>query len=203
MGILGDQMTKIKENQTAVYLRVSSATQSLEMQRSAITRLAKAREDNVDVWYSEKMSGGSLNRPVMDEIRRLARQGYIRKLYFYRLDRLTRTGIADTLNLIKEFRSYGVELISVADGFDLSGMAAEIIISVMSWAAENERKVINERLSAARTRLEEAGRSWGRPRKEYDVEAMVALRKQGYNVSQVALRVNVARSTVSRLLKDI
>jgi DNA invertase Pin-like site-specific DNA recombinase len=196
-------MTKIKENQIAVYLRVSSAAQSLEMQRSAITRLAKAREDNIDVWYPEKMSGGTMNRPVLDEVRRLARQGYIRKLYFYRLDRLTRTGIADTLNLIKEFRSYGVELISVADGFDLNGITGELVISIMSWAAENERKVINERLSSARTRLEEAGRSWGRPRKVYDIEAMLKLRQEGYNDSQVALRVNVPRSTVARLLKEV
>ncbi len=50
-----------------------------------------------------------------------ARAGKLRgrRLYVFRLDRLTRTGIADTLTTIEELRTNGVEVLSVADGFDL------------------------------------------------------------------------------------
>ena len=173
------------------------------MQESAIQRVATSRNDVIDQWYSEKMSGKSLSRPVMDELRQQAKQGFIKKLYFYRLDRLTRSGIADTLNLIKEFKDYGVELINIADGFELNGMVHEVIVSIMSWAAQNERIVINERISAARMRMEEQGIPWGRPRKEHDVEQMMALQKEGVSKSEIALRLNVPRTTVVRRLKEV
>src|SRR5256885_11211629 len=52
---------------------------------------------------------------------------------------------------------------SVADGFDLAGPAAEIILAVVSWAAKLERLAINERIAAARERIEAEGGKWGRP----------------------------------------
>jgi hypothetical protein len=63
------------------------------------------------------------------------RAGHLRgqRLYLFRLDRLTRTGIADTLTTLEELRAHGVEVVSVADGLDLTCPHAEIIIAVMAW----------------------------------------------------------------------
>jgi DNA invertase Pin-like site-specific DNA recombinase len=79
-----------------------------------------------------------------DELQRIlpdARAGRLRgvRLYVFRLDRLTRTGIADTLSTPDELRTHGVDVVSVADGFDLNGPHAEVIIAVMAWAAKMER----------------------------------------------------------------
>ena len=52
---------------------------------------------------------------------------------------------------------------TVADGFDLAGPVAEVVLAVMAWAAKMERLAINERIAAARERLAEEGRPWGRP----------------------------------------
>src|SRR5208283_4057232 len=106
------------------------------------------------------MARAELQRLLAD-----ARAGGLRgrRLYLFRLDRLTRTGIADTLTTLEELRAAGVEVISVADGFDLSGPAAEIIVSVMAWAAKMERLALGERIAAARERVEAEGGSWGRP----------------------------------------
>jgi site-specific DNA recombinase len=105
----------------AAYCRVSSKAQDFATQRSAIERAATARGDTITAWRSEKRSGNLLARPELDQLRADARAGFIRKLYLYRFDRLTRSGIADTLQVVEELRRHGVEVVSVADGFDLTG----------------------------------------------------------------------------------
>jgi hypothetical protein len=50
------------------------------------------------------------------------RAGHLRgqRLFLCRLDRLTRTGIADTPTTLEELRVHGVEVVSIGDGFDLN-----------------------------------------------------------------------------------
>jgi hypothetical protein len=53
--------------------------------------------------------------------------------------------------------------VNVADGFDLNGPHAEVIIAVLAWAAKMERLATAERIAAARERIEaEGGRRGGR-----------------------------------------
>src|SRR5690348_8209640 len=86
----------------AAYVRVSSKAQDLGMQRGAVERAAAARGDVVDVWYAEKKSARTLARPELDRLRVDARSGLVRKLYLFRLDRLTRSGIRDTFEVVEE-----------------------------------------------------------------------------------------------------
>jgi DNA invertase Pin-like site-specific DNA recombinase len=187
----------------AAYLRVSSKAQDFATQRSAIERAAAARGDVITAWRSEKRSGKVLARPELDQLRADARAGLIRKLYVYRLDRLTRSGIADTLQVVEELRLHGVEVVSVADGFDLAGPAAEIILAVVSWAAKIERLAINERIAAARERVEAEGRRWGRPSRFTDEARakVVAMHREGRTIREIAVAVKVPKSTVARALK--
>jgi DNA invertase Pin-like site-specific DNA recombinase len=131
---------------TAVaYIRVSSRAQDLDMQRGAIERAAGARGDAIATWYAEKRSGKVLARPELDRLRADARAGLIQRLYLFRLDRLTRSGIRDTFEVVEELRAHGCHIVTVADGFDLDGPAAEAVLAVMAWAAKMERLAINAR----------------------------------------------------------
>lgn len=185
----------------AAYYRVSSKAQDLAMQRAAVERLAAARGDTIASVYSEKLSGKSLDRPELQRLRAEARQ--LTRLYVFRLDRLTRSGIKDTLTVIEELRAAGVEVVSVADGFDLNGPAAEIVLAVLAWAAKMERLAINERISAARIRMEGEGRSWGRPARFNAILAgqCWALRAEGRSIRQIAMALKVSKSTVGKFLQ--
>ena len=108
-------------NATA-YLRVSSKAQDFPTQRAAIERAAAARGDAIRSWYAEKRSGKTLARLELDRLRADARGGLVRRLYVFRLDRLTRSGIRDTFELIEELRAAGVEVVSVADGSRSTGL---------------------------------------------------------------------------------
>jgi DNA invertase Pin-like site-specific DNA recombinase len=186
----------------AGYLRVSSRAQTLESQRAAIERAAGARGDADLRWYSERMSGRSIDRPELTRLRADVRAGAVGRLYLFRLDRLTRSGIRDTFEILEELRRGGCELVTVADGFDLQGPAAEIVLAVMAWASKMERLAINERISAARERIEGEGGRWGRPRR-VDAETLAharLLRAGGRSLRDVAVALKVPRATLARAL---
>jgi DNA invertase Pin-like site-specific DNA recombinase len=187
---------------TAAYVRVSSRAQTHATQRDAIERVARARGDTIQVWYSEKFSAKTLDRAVLAKLRADARAGRISKLYVYRLDRLARSGIRDMFEVVEQLREHGVEVVTVADGFDLTGPAAEVVLAVIAWAAKMERLAINERISAARERLRVEGRAWGRPPRlrPREVERARSLAAQGLSVRAVAAHLNAPRATVHRAL---
>ncbi len=187
---------------SVAYVRVSSRAQDLRMQRAAIEKMASTRGDCIETWFAEKASGKALARPELERLRREVRAGRVGKLFLFRLDRLTRSGIRDTFDVVEELRAHNVEVVSVSDGFALDGPAADVVLAVMAWAARMERLAINERIAAARERVEAEGRSWGRPRRlsTQDCERLRGLREQGRSVRDIAIAMKVPRSTVARAL---
>jgi DNA invertase Pin-like site-specific DNA recombinase len=165
-------------------------------------KAARARGDTITRWWIETASGGTMARPELTDLQRAAAAGDLSVVYVYRLDRLTRTGIRDTLGLVQELNTLGCQVKSVADGFSLEGPQAEIILAVMAWAAQMERAAINERIASARERVEAQGGAWGRPlRCETEQrDKIVELSKSGLSVRQISQTVHVPKSTVQRLL---
>jgi DNA invertase Pin-like site-specific DNA recombinase len=172
------------------------------MQKAAIERAAAARGDTIGVWYSEKRSGKLLARPELDRLRADARAGLVKRVYLFRLDRLTRSGIRDTFEAVEELRAAGADIVTVADGFSLNGPAAEVILAVMAWAAKMERLAINERISAARERVEADGGRWGRPPRftEEDRARIAGMHCEGRTIREIAIAIKAPRSTVARAL---
>lgn len=101
-------------------------------------------------------------------------------------------------------RAHGVELVSVSDGFALDGPAAEVVLAVMAWAAKMERLAINERISAARERVEAEGGSWGRLRKinHRARERMIAMKNTGKSTREIAMAMKIPKSTVARVVSQ-
>lgn len=160
-----------------------------------------ARGDNVTEWFEEKRSAAKLERPELARAREAARQGQIQRLYVFRLDRLARSGIRDMLGTLDELKANGCRVVTVADGFDLDGPAAEIVIAVMAWAAQMERLALGERIAAARARVERDGGRWGRPSR-VDAELVARIRKAKGTVRALAARFKVPRSTVAAVLSE-
>lgn len=173
------------------------------MQRAAIQRAASARGDTDVTWYAEKRSAKTMVRPELQRLRDDAKAGLVRRLYVFRLDRLSRSGIRDTFVLVEELRSHGVQLVTVGDNFSFEGPHADMVLAVMAWAAQMERAAINERIAAARDRVEAEGGRWGRPsRVDAATRARArALHAKGKTVREIARALKVPRSTIARELK--
>lgn len=185
------------------------------MQRAAIERRAQELGDTVGAWYSETASvsrrgtAADVSTRGRPEFRRLLDDvagGHVARLYVYRLDRLTRTGIRDTLGLVQDLRRAGVELVSVADGLPElvgNGATTEILLAVMAWAAEMETLALRERVSTARAHARAQGTPWGRPRRLNDDQVRLIRtlhRDHGLSARQLAVRFDVSRSIVGRAL---
>lgn len=188
----------------AAYVRVSSKSQNLESQRTAIARAAKARGDTIVEWYCEERSASTLEREQLDFLRRDVRAGKFSKVYVFRIDRLTRSGIRDTLTVIDEFRAHGCQLASVADGFSLDGPGSDVVLAVLAWAAQMERAALGERIAAARTKVEASGGRWGRPRAvdPGTQSRMLKLRREGRTIREIAVACKVSKSVVHRAVSQ-
>lgn len=203
MGI--SERSPCSEGRSALaYIRVSSKAQNYASQEAAIEKAAALRGDFVSEYYAEKTSAKTIKRPELERLRADARAGRLqgRRLYLFRLDRLTRSGIRDTLEVLSELRDGGCEVIAVSDGFPLTGPYAEVVIAVMSWASAMELRAKNERIAAARQRIEAEGGTWGRPKRmsETLIVRAVAMRDAGRTIRQISMALKVPKSTVSRTL---
>jgi DNA invertase Pin-like site-specific DNA recombinase len=194
-------------NATA-YVRVSSKGQNLGMQRHAIEQEAARRGDSIVEWYSEKRSAKTSKRPELERLRADIRAGRIRKVYGFRFDRFLRTGPADAFKFAEECHGANTELVTVADGLNLKPGSDDITTTVLlfafSLAAKLERAAINDRIAAARERLEAEGRPWGRPSRftAHERAQLVAMRDKGLSHRAIAVRMHVPRSTVTLVLKS-
>jgi DNA invertase Pin-like site-specific DNA recombinase len=187
----------------AAYVRVSTAGQDLEGQRAALRRAARARGVRIDRWFEEKQSGAALcQRPALAELRLAARMGEINTLLVYRLDRLTRSGIRDTLTLVEELRIAGCNVVTIADGFELHGPAGEIVAAVLAWAAQMERQAISDRIKAARERVREEGGAWGRAvaLSPFERARVKRMQRNGLSVRKIAAVLKVPKSVIGRCL---
>lgn len=190
----------------AAYLRVSSASQDAASQRDAIERAAAARGDSIGEWFSEKLSAKTMKRPELERLRTAVRAGTVRRVYTFKLDRLCRTGVADTFGVVEDFKRAGTELVAVADNLALkpgdADIASEVFVFALGLAARLERLAGEERRAAARERLKAAGKPWGRPQRMDAAQVARAqeLRSEGRSVRQVAIAMKVPRATIARAL---
>lgn len=187
----------------AAYTRVSTPEQGFDLQRASIERRASNEGVSEIAWYSEQRSGRSWIRPELDRLVEAVRQGLHTRVYVWRLDRLSRRGSHDTLNVVQALRSAGAELISITEGFDFSGALGEQLVSMLGFAARLEMEAQLERQQAARQRIEAGGGKWGRPPKmpPETAEKIRALRAEGRSIRSISMAVKVPRSSVFDVLK--
>jgi len=188
----------------AAYVRVSSRQQDLEAQKHSILRAATARGDEIGQWYGEKASGAALERAALTALRAAVRRGAYRKLYVFRLDRLSRSMLG-MFSVVDELARNGCELVSVADGFDPSGPTGPIVLAVLAACAQMERDALAERLHAARERARSRGLDWGRPR-ALTADTLRLARKaiaEGSSLRNAARELDVSVTTLHRALKRV
>lgn len=185
----------------AAYVRVSSASQDVAMQRRAITRACQARSAKVSAWYAD-VTGGAGARPELERLRADVRSGKVRRIIVWRLDRLSRGGIIEVLTLVNELREHRCGLESLSDGFRTDSPASELVLACLASFAEMERVAIRERLAEARAALEADGGTWGRPRTvDRAMHARIhAAKKQGHTVREIAIKFKIPKSTVQNYL---
>ena len=145
----------------AVYCRVSSDTQeahgtSLQTQHEAALKYCVDKNYDVRYHFSEVYSGLTLERPKLDELRRLVRAGEVDIMIVYCLDRLSRDPTHGVI-LTQEFEKHGVKLEAVTEDIDNSELG-KLISYIRGFAAKLETEKIKERTMRGRQQRIESGK---------------------------------------------
>ena len=175
------------------YARVSTQPQSLDQQIDAL-RAAGVPEDRI---YEDKMSGSRTDRPGLDQVLQVAREGDT--LVVIALDRLGRSMI-HVIETIEMLNKRGVILKSLRENLDFSTPTGRLMASIFASLAEYERELIKERAAAARTAAHARGKQTGRPRALTDDQVALARRmhESGENISEISRTLGASRATVYR-----
>jgi len=101
-------------------------------------------------------SGATTDRPALEGLLALARDGCVDRVVIHRLDRLARSVLARS-ELFREFRKFGVGVVVVAAP-ELGGSAQDgFMLNILASFAEFERELIAGRIAESRARLKARG----------------------------------------------
>ncbi len=185
----------------ALYARVSTSDQSVDLQLDGLRDYAKARGfELVREYVDEGVSGAKATRPALDQLLADAHRRRFDVVLVWKLDRLGRS-LSHLIRLVDTFGSLQVDLVSLGDpGLDTSSPHGRLIFSVMGAVAEFERDLIRERTRAGVAAAKRRGKRIGRPRAHVQVGEAQALMDRGKSLASVAKALGVSRSTLQRVL---
>ena len=174
------------------YARVSTADQSLELQKDALTA-AGCEKVLTDV-----VSGVAATRPGLNEALEYVRKGDT--LVVWRLDRLGRS-LKDLIETVNALHARGIGFKSLQEQIDTTTSGGKLVFHVFGALAEFEREVIRERTQAGLQAARARGRKGGRPRsmdKKKITMAKKLLADEATRVIDVCAVLQVSRSTLYR-----
>ncbi len=176
------------------YARVSTAEQSVDAQRNALSAAGCSR-----VWV-ETASGATTSRPELSDLFSHLRSGDT--LVVWRLDRLGRS-LPHLLQTVEDLEADGVGFRSLTESIDTTTSGGKLIYSIFGALAEFERNLIRERTQLGLAAARAQGRLGGRPRSMSDAKIKQARRMRDGGMSLADIRdvVGVSRSTLYRYLK--
>jgi site-specific DNA recombinase len=144
-----------------IHCRVSTDAQerdgtSLDTQQQECRAFALNAGWTVIDCISDTASGFSLERPGLDRVRRLVREGAVDVVLCFALDRLSRKQTHVAI-LVEEAEDYGVKLAFVTECFEDTA-TGQLLRSVKAFAAELEREKISERTMRGKAQRARAGK---------------------------------------------
>lgn len=119
---------------------------SIESQIELCMREVTSSEHKV--FRDKGYSGKNTDRPDFQEMMAQIREGGVRRVIVYRLDRISRS-VLDFASLINEFQKYGVEFVSVTERFDTSTPIGKAMLMIVMIFAQLERETIQQRVMDA------------------------------------------------------
>jgi DNA invertase Pin-like site-specific DNA recombinase len=146
----------------AIYLRVSTNSQSTDAQLAELTQLVERRGWKYRVFCDRGQSGAKESRPAFDDMMREIRRGHLSAVCIWALDRLARS-LRQLLEISQELQRLNVDLVAVKQDLDTSSPTGRLVYSVLACVAEFERELLRERVRSGLAQARRNGKRLGRP----------------------------------------
>ena len=189
----------------ALYARVSTRDkgQEVENQLRQLREYCCKQGWAITGEYVDRKSGANGNREQFKKLFADAHQRRFDLVLFWALDRFSREGVLETLQHLQALTSHGVNWKSYTEQYlDSAGIFKDAIVSIMATLAKQERVKISERTIAGLEVARAKGKTLGRPRKIFDRQQVVALRRQGQSLGAIAKQFCISRTHVLRVVRD-
>lgn len=149
----------------AVWLRVSTGEQHAENQLPDLQAWAARRGwEAVKVYEVKESAWRGGHQKALSEVYQYARLGQFDFLLVWALDRLSREGVAATLEIIQRLGRHQVRVLSLQESWtEVEGPMQELLFSIVAWVAKMESKRRSERTKAGLARAQAQGKRLGRP----------------------------------------
>lgn len=134
-----------------IYTRVSTEEQatsgiSLEAQKEKLRQYCNFNRWAIIKEYIDAgLSGGTLNRPGLQQLLVDAKKGLINVVLVYKLDRLSRS-LRDIILTMDDFRQYNIDFVSLNEKIDTTSSVGKLMFHIIGAFAEFERDIIRERV---------------------------------------------------------
>ena len=191
----------MKKKLVAIYARVSTSRQSVDMQlgelRNFIHRSGwKLHKEYID----EGFSGKDTKRPAFNEMMAAAKKREFHSLVVWKFDRLSRS-LKDLVTTLDELAALGIDFVSYENNIDTSTPSGKLVFQIIGAVAEFERDIIRERIVAGMSNAKKKGKHVGRPRiPDALIEEARKLVKEGKSLREAARSLGIDYSTISKRL---
>lgn len=178
------------------YCRTSTDRQELQRQRKSL------KAADCDRIHEETASGKTLDRPVLNDTIASLEPGDV--LVVHELDRLGRS-MVQMLQVAESLMERGIGLVTLDGKLSTETMdpsIVKLVVGILGYAAEMERKAIIKRTEEGRAVAMEAGVKFGRKRSYSKGEEnhVRELREQGLGYGTIATKTGLSLSTVRRII---
>jgi DNA invertase Pin-like site-specific DNA recombinase len=185
----------------AIYVRVSTTDQSVEMQQADLRAFCAQRGFTVYREYCDQgISGTKERRPALDELMADARKRKFDAVLVWRFDRFARS-TKHLITALEELRHLGIEFISYQENIDTSSPLGKAMFTIVAAIAELERNIIVERIKGGLRRAKAMGKKIGRPGLQMNTERIVSLKTQGLSIRAIAKQVGASPSYIHKALQ--
>lgn len=192
----------------ALYLRVSTAEQTVEPQRMELQRYAEQRGWSISAEFSDVISGSKSSRAGLDSLMRVVRAKAVEGVLVVKMDRIARS-LSHFAQIVAELDKYGVALVCPGQGIDTSkaNPAGRLQMNVLAAVAEFERSLIIERTKAGLAAAKARGVKLGKPSTRLPANHKQIVEQWrsegGTHLRDLAVRLNgVSVSTAFKLAKQ-
>ena len=191
---------------TAIYMRVSTAEQSVDSQRRELVDFIERRDDLELVGeYADVISGTREKREHLDRLMVDARQRKVDVVVFFDLSRLTRKGLSHAIGLLDEWQQAGVKPICyqypMLDFTDEAGIG-KVMAAMLAWMAQQEREMIRRRIKAGLAARKAKGKRLGRvPLSMVTRSQARLLRGEGLSYAEIGKRLKISKGSAFNACK--
>jgi DNA invertase Pin-like site-specific DNA recombinase len=184
----------------AIYARVSTTNhgQDVSMQTRELREYCKRRGWEIEGEYVDAgVSGAKERRPQLDALLIACRKRRVDAVVVYRYDRFARS-LRQLVNALEEFRSLGIEFISLHEGVDTSTPNGRLVFGIFASIAEFERELIRDRVKSGIAAARSKGKKLGRPMVRVDAARIAALRDSGATWRTITRQLGISAGTAKR-----